>query len=88
MGVIAEAIRRDDFDLVAPLIKEPRHFQPASGMETDYKAAVILPFDFLPGVEPELRSPIRGFGQKTPYHFTILSFGLMGAEGARRERLD
>lgn len=79
-GHVAQFPRRQDFDSISPLIKEPGHFQPASSMKSYDETAVVFVLEGLGWMETELSSSGRGFGRKAPHDFTELRSVLIGAK--------
>lgn len=62
----AQGLGRNHFDLVAPLIQVPCHFEPTRRVEPHDQAAVVLRFQNLPRMKAKTGGAFGGLGGKAP----------------------
>lgn len=80
---VAQCLRGNHLDLVAPLVEVPGHLQPARCVKAHDQTAIVLWFQHLLRMEAEACGAVGGLRSKAPDHLAVLRRILPDAEGQR-----
>ena len=86
MDELGKTFGLDDFDSLPPLVKMPRHLEPARGLEPHLQRAIVGPPHSLTRMKSPFRRTIRCLRSEPPNDLTKLAVVLERAKRSRRVR--